>query len=136
MSYLLDTNIISERIKKSPNPSLIQWFDSVPIESLYLSVLTIGEIKKGIESISDQKKKAKLLHWVEHDLIDLFKDRILSIDLDISIKWGLLCSQIKRTLPTTDSLIASTAIINNLKLVTRNTKDFNDYLNLELVNPF
>jgi predicted nucleic acid-binding protein len=94
MAYLIDTNVICETIKPTPNANVIKWFNSIANEDLYISVLTLGEIRKGLEKINDLDKR------------------------------GIICAEITKSVPVIDSLIASTALHFDLILVTRNTKDF------------
>jgi predicted nucleic acid-binding protein len=135
MSYLIDTNVISELVKSNPNKNVIEWFGSIPDKELYLSVITFGEIRKGIDKISDYAKKEKIKIWLDHELTEWFSDRILGIDRLVANKWGLIQSNSIRTLPAIDSLIAATAIHYDLSIVTRNGKDF-DIPGLETINPF
>jgi len=135
MSYLLDTNVLSELVRLKPSPCVISWFDQVPDESLFISVLTLGEIRKGVELIALGKRKEKLRVWLEHSLPDWFENRILPIDLSVSEQWGYLQAAAKRPIPAIDSLIAATAMHHGLRLVTRNEKDFN-YSGLEVINPW
>lgn len=135
MSYLIDTNVISELIKVKQDTQVVQWFNSVTNLDLYLSVLTIGEIRKGIEKIADIRKKEKIRMWLDQELTSWFAGRILPIDQQIANKWGLIQSQSNKVLPAIDSLIAATALHLDLVLVTRNVKDFN-YPGLEVINPF
>lgn len=136
MSYLLDTNVISETIKNKPSKNLYEWLKKIPEENLFISVLTLGEIRRGVELLDNIKKKSTLIVWLEKDLRNRFGDRILKIDNIISDRWGYLCAYSAKTLPVIDSLIAATALTHNLKLVTRNTKDFTGVQDLELINPF
>ena len=136
MSYLLDTNIISETVKTKPNASLINWLEKVPTEDLFVSVLTIGEIRKGVELLSNTKKKSELIVWLENDLRNWFGGRILSVDASAADKWGFILANSSKSFSAIDALIAATALTQNLKLVTRNTKDFADVKDLELINPF
>lgn len=135
MSYLIDTNVISELVKGKQNAKVVKWFESVSDQDLYLSALTIGEIRKGIEKIQDSKKKEKIRMWLDQELPSWFDNRILAIDKHVANKWGLIQSNASKTLPAIDSLIAATALHFDLILVTRNVKDF-DYPGLEIVNPF
>lgn len=135
MSYLVDTNVISELIKPAPHPAVLSWAKTVPESSLYLSVLTLGEIQKGIAKLSDPVKQQRLYLWLEQDLPTWFRDRILSIDREVAICWGNLQANSGRSLPAIDSLLAATAITHRLKLVTRNTSDF-IYPQFELINPW
>jgi predicted nucleic acid-binding protein len=132
--YLLDTNIISEGTKKTPDHNLLQWLNQVDYRQTYLSVLTLGEIRKGAEKIAEEGKKQRIIQWLESDLLKQFQERIIPIDNRVADKWGYL--QHARSMPAIDSLIAATALVNNLKLVTRNTKDFQEILGLELINPW
>ncbi len=133
MKYLLDTNIISEIRKKKAEPKVLEWIDSISSENLYTSVLTIGEIKNGIERVKDTKKKNQLTLWLDQELRPWFGENILAIDIEIAEKWGQISTG--PTLPAIDSLIAATALAKNLILVTRNSKDF-AIPGLKLLNPF
>jgi predicted nucleic acid-binding protein len=135
MSYLLDTNIISETIRRNPNKALISWLDKIPGEALFVSVLSLGEIRKGIEGLSDRRRREKLRIWLEHDLPAWFEGRVLPVDLAVADRWGRLLADARRLVPTIDSLLAATALHHELRLVTRNSGDF-VYLGLEVINPF
>jgi len=127
VKYLLDTCVISETIKKVPNPQVVAWLDGCDEEKLFLSVLTIGELQKGISKLPDDNpRKEDLQQWVEHDLMERFEGRILTIDVDIAIAWGNLqgaAEQTGESLPVMDSLIAATAKAYGLAVVTRNVRD-------------
>lgn len=136
MSYLLDTNVISELVKQNPNPTVLKWIDGIDNEKLYLSVITLGEIRKGVSGIQNPDRQEQITHWLEIELPAYFEERILSIDTKIADLWGRLQSKNKGyTLPAIDGLIAATARVHGLKLVTRNTKDFSN-VSVELVNPW
>jgi toxin FitB len=135
MSYLIDTNVISELVKKNPDEKVIKWFSSIPNEKLFISVITIGELRKGINQILEAQKKEKLRIWLEHELPEWFQERILAIDLAIADRWGRLLAQARRPLPAIDSLIAATALHFDLSVVTRNVADF-EYTDLEIINPW
>jgi toxin FitB len=135
MSYLLDTNVISETIRNQPHKSVIKWFEQVPSEALFISVLTLGEIRRGIETLADKKRRERLRNWLEHDLAGWFDGRILSIDLAVADRWGRLIAETGRSVPTIDSLLAATALSHELRLVTRNVQDFS-YAGLEVINPW
>ncbi|OGO92563.1 MAG: recombinase [Coxiella sp. RIFCSPHIGHO2_12_FULL_44_14] len=135
MSYLLDTNVISELIRLKPNPRVTQWLEAVPSELLYLSVLTLGEIRKGIEMVTLLQRKERLRIWLESELPDWFGGRILVIDQAIVDRWGRLQGEMKRPVPAIDSLLAATALHHDLSIVTRNKKDFN-YPSLQVVCPW
>lgn len=135
MSYLLDTNIISETIRSSPNKKLIAWLEQLPGEALFVSVLTLGEIRKGVEALSDQKRREKLRLWLEHELPVWFERRVIQVDIAVADRWGRLLAEVARPVPSIDSLLAATALHHELRIVTRNVKDF-DYPGLEVINPF
>ncbi|MHB8793235.1 MAG: PIN domain-containing protein [Thermoleophilia bacterium] len=135
MSYLLDTNVISETVRRSPEKAVIAWLKGVPGDALYVSVLTLGEVRKGIEGLKDQQRREKLRVWLEHDLPEWFEDRVLAIDLPVADRWGRLLASAGRPLPTTDSLLAATALHHELRLVTRNTGDF-EFPGLEVIDPW
>lgn len=135
MTYLIDTNVISELVKVKPKKSVVQWFDSVPSTSLYLSVITLGEIRKGVETVTDPHKKEKLRIWLEHELPAWFSNRILPITEEVSDRWGRLHAETRKSIPAVDSLIAATALHFDLAIVTRNVKDF-AYSAIEVINPW
>ena len=138
MKYLLDTNIISELITKQPNQNVLNFLSSINENDTYLSVITIGEIKTGIENVKNIDKKEKLCKWLEEDLLIRFKNRIVDIDLDIMITWGKINQNLKsvgKPLPIMDSIIASSCIYTKFTLITRNEKDFQN-LDLNIINPF
>lgn len=136
MKYLIDTNVISELVSARPHLNVITWFEQVPIETAYLSVLTLGEIRRGVEKIENNVRNKKLLIWLEHDLIKTFDKRILGISIEVADRWGRLQHHIPRTLPAIDSLIAATALHHDMALVTRNITDFSDCHGLEIINPW
>lgn len=135
MSYLVDTNVLSELRRKQPHAQVVAWFTARPRQSLYLSVLTLGEIRKGIERLDDAARQQPLLDWLEVELPNYFLGRLLAVDAHTADRWGRLLGSAGRPLPAVDSLLAATALQHDLTLVTRNTKDF-EGLNLRLVNPW
>ena len=136
MNYLLDTNVISELVKPIPNEAVLKWIDAINDEKLYLSVITIGEIRKGVAGIQDAQRQEKISKWLEIELPDYFEDRILNIDIKVADMWGQIQSKNKRyTLPAIDGLIAATAKVYDLTLVTRNEKDF-IHASIEIINPW
>jgi len=138
LKYLLDTNIISELISKQPNQKVINFISSIAEEDTYLSVITIGEIKSGIENLKSIERKEHLTVWFEQDLLSRFQNRIIDIDIDIMITWGKINQTLKsigKPLPIMDSLIASSCIHGAFTLVTRNEKDFQN-LDITIINPF
>jgi predicted nucleic acid-binding protein len=135
MHYLIDTNVISETIRARPDKHLMAWFKTVPDEALYVSALSIGEIRKGIQKNHDSQKREKLRQWLENNLMQSFENRIISIDLAVAERWGKLVAAINRPLAVVDSLLAATALHHDLILVTRNVKDFN-FPGLDVFNPW
>jgi len=135
MSYLLDTNVISELVRPKPAKVVLDWFENIPSEALHISVLTLGEIRKGVEQMPDGVRREKLRLWLEHDLVDWFGTRVLSVDMPVADRWGRLLALVGRPVPSIDSLLAATALHHELRLVTRNQKDFN-YPGLQVINPW
>ena len=135
MSYLVDTNVLSELRRREPNAGVVAWFEQRPATTLCLSVLTLGEIRKGIERLPDDERKLKLLDWLEVELSAFFHGRILPVDTGVADRWGRLVAQAGRPVPAIDSLLAATALTHGLKLVTRNARDF-DFPELEVINPW
>ncbi len=138
MKYLLDTCVISEAIKPKPNRKVIAWLKKQNEENLYLSVLTFGEIEKGIEKSINHKRKNKLRLWVEDDLKKRFEGRVLQIDIQVASKWGEIQGKSEmagKPLPTIDGLIAVSGLVNNCVVVTRNITDMQQS-SVELYNPW
>jgi toxin FitB len=126
MNFLLDTCVFAEYQNKRPNQSVISWIDSQAEEALFVSILTIGEIEKGIARLPDSKRRVKLSRWLEH-LVHRFDRRIISLDVEILRRWGALAGELEKkghVLPVMDSLIAATALVHHLTVVTRNEEDF------------
>ena len=122
--FLLDTNIISELVKAKPEPIVTAWIENIDESLLYLSVLTLGEIRKGITSLRDGARRVSLEAWLDRDLVLRFSDRIISIDLDVADRWGRIAGNArKKPLPVIDGLLAATALHYDLTLVTRNIAD-------------
>ncbi len=125
--FLLDTNVLSELIRPKPEPKVVHWISATDEELMFLSVLTIGEIRKGISLHPDPAKRVKLESFLAADVLVRFASRILPLDLAIAERWGVLTARAKlngnQTVPVVDGLIAATAQHHNLTLVTRNTKD-------------
>jgi len=138
MSYLVDTNCISELAKSEPNKNVVQWFANHNELDLHLSVITIGELRKGIEKLPSSKRKRRLNHWINEDLLHRFKNRVLDITLTEINQWGKILAKaekIGRPLPAIDALIAATAIAYDFAVVSRNTKDLKAS-GVEVINPW
>jgi len=136
--FLLDTSCISEVVRSTPNPRVLAWMEAVDESLLYLSVLTLGEIRKGVAGRPQSKRRAQLESWLELELSARFSGRILPIDASIADRWGVLAAKAKRNglpLAAVDGLLSATAIHHNLTLVSRNVSDFAN-TGVQLVNPW
>jgi|SRR2546427_8213186 len=124
--FLLDTNCISEIVRLKPEPRVMDWMEAVDEALLYLSVLTLGEIRKGLAGLPQSKRRTRLETWLEVELQARFSGRILAIDGAVADRWGLLAADAKRkgkALSTIDGLLAATALRHNLTIVSRNISD-------------
>jgi toxin FitB len=138
MKYLLDTNVISELIARQPNQAVLDWLDSRDPHAVYLSVITIGEIQRGIQKLPASNRKTELQEWLNDQLLIRFTGHILEIDTAVMLTWGELVAeleQIGRPLPALDSLIAALARHYHCTLVTRNEKDFKG-VGIAFLNPW
>jgi len=138
MSFLIDTCCISELVKKKPNPNVLKWFTDQDEFSMYISVITFGELRKGIEKLPDSKKKKELNQWVKEDLNSRFKNRILSINMEEVNRWGKILATAEKKgkpLPAIDSLIAATAQVHDRSVVTRNTQVI-EGSGVDVINPW
>ena len=132
--YLLDTNVVSELRRPLRLKKLDDLIKNQPLSSLYVSVLTVGELRKGFVKLKrkEEIRSANLASWID-GVIRFYQERILPVDIQIAMKWAEISAV--RTLPVIDTLLAATAIVHNLTLVTRNTKDFSD-TGATLLNPW
>lgn len=138
MRFLLDTCVVSEFISRQPSASVVQWLDDVDEELLHLSVITIGEINRGIHRLPASRRKRDLRQWLDAGLLTRFHNRILTVDTPIMLVWGELVADLEsrgRSQPVMDSMIAATAIHHDLTLVTRNETDFAD-TGVAILNPW
>ena len=135
MSYLVDTNVLSELRRRDPDANVVRWLEGRPATTLYLSVLTLGGPRKGIEALPEGARKRRLLDWLEVELPGFFAGRVLPIDAHVADRWGHLVAQAGRPLPAIDSLLAATALTHGLALVTRNLRDF-QYEGLAVIDPW
>lgn len=125
--FLVDTNVISEFIKPQPDSRVIRWLDAADPASLYVSVVTLGEIRLGIEDMPAGKRRSALEEWFQEGLPDWFDSNLLPVTKAIADRWGRLTIAAKkqgRAITTADGLIAATAIEHHLAIVTRNISDF------------
>ena len=126
MNHLLDTCVVSELIKAQSDKNVIDWIETIEEEHLFLSVLTLGEIEKGIAKLPLSLRKSNLKTWLEQDLVLRFENRILNITPEIARYWGNLQGEQEKQgkpMPIIDGLIATTALVHDLTLVTRNVSD-------------
>ena len=137
MKFLLDTNVVSELTRQNPEQKVLEWFEQVDNNTLYISVITLGEINLGIEKLPEGKKRNDLLTWSGR-LQESFKSQTLPVDAETALKWGELSARRSAEgtpLPILDGLIAATAYLSGAILVTRNTKDFSN-LAIQTLNPW
>ena len=137
MSFLLDTNVISEPVQKRPDANVLKWLRSHPMSSMYLSAVTIGEIRRGIERLSSGPKRAHLQEWMAENRVR-FAGRILSITEETFLVWGKMYADFEKRgviRPPYDSLLEATAIEHDLILVTRNVRNFTDS-SVTILNPW
>jgi tRNA(fMet)-specific endonuclease VapC len=138
MNYVLDTNVISELIAKQPNPRVIEWLDSLDPTTLYLTVITLGEIRKGIEKLPPSKRRDDVKEWLEADLLLRFQGKILEITTEVMLVWGELTGRLEnegKPLAAIDSLIAAIVLAGNYSLITRNDSDF-QHTGITIINPW
>ena len=137
MNYLLDTCVILELVKATPNRDVINWLMNTSSERLFLSVISIGEIRKGITKLPDSKKKHRLTNWL-NTLLEDYQARIYPIDLTVAENWGIIqgkAESIGSPVASVDSMIAAVAQTYNLIVVTRNESDFAS-TNVTILNPW
>ena len=135
MSFLVDTCALSELVKPKPSSDVCDWFDGTPPEALFVSVLTLGEIRKGVEKLESGRRRTQIVTWLETALPAWFEDRVLPVDARVADEWGRLAARLSKPVPAIDSLIAATAIRHRLAIVTRNESDF-AATGVDIVNPW
>ena len=135
MTYLIDTYVISELTRKRPSQRVVDWLDEVPADRIHVSVLTLGELRKGVAGLPAGAQRDRIGAWLDVDLPAWFEDRVLSIDGDVADVWGRMLTQTGRPVGAVDSLIAATALRHGLRVVTRNTAAFR-FLGLAVENPW
>ncbi len=138
MSFLLDTNVVSEWVKPQPDPRVADWLVRADEESVFLSVITFGEIRQGIELLAPGRRRDQLSAWLQDELPSRFGGRILPLDREIAEAWGVVMARGRKagaSLSTMDAFIAATAAVHGLALVTRDVRDF-AAVGIALVNPW
>jgi len=136
--FLLDTNCISELIRPRPEPRVVDWMEAADEGLLHLSVLTLGEIRKGIASLQQGKRRTSLETWLEIDLRARFSGRIVPIDSAVADRWGSVMAAARRQgriVPVIDGLLAATALHHQLTIVSRNASDF-AAVHVPVLNPW
>ena len=137
--FLLDTNVLSEFNRRGEPDRLVrQWLEAADTDCLHISVLTLGEIRLGVELLPPSKRRTQLEQWLDRDLPEWFEGRILPVDQSIADRWGMLRAQARmkgRPLSVIDALLAATALQHSLTLVSRNVSDF-AVVGLAVVNPW
>lgn len=138
MSYLLDTNVLSEVRRPAPSPKVLAWLDQVDEDRAFISVISLAELRRGVLLMDDGRRKEALAAWLMRDLPERFAGRILPIDPETAERWGDLMTESQKSgkaLSTMDGFLAATALSRQLTLVTRNTKDFVSF-GIALFNPW
>jgi predicted nucleic acid-binding protein len=140
VNYLLDTNVVSEPTKRQPNVRVLRWYEAQQAEAdkLFISVLTLGELRRGILLLDEGPRRRALFRWLEAEVETVFEGRVLNIDGAVMREWAGLqnhCQRQGRLLPAMDGLIAATAQAHGLILATRNIADFSA-TGVALVNPW
>ena len=138
MSFLLDTCALSELTKPRPDAGLLRWLDEADETALYLSVITLGEIRQGIAALANSKRKRELERWLEEDMTARFAERLLPFGAAEAEEWGRLSGEARRkgsSPPVIDAMLAATARVHDLAVVTRNTSDF-ESLAINVENPW
>lgn len=137
--YLLDTCVISELVRGRPNRGVMEWVGAQREHTLYLSILTIGEIHKGIVMLPDQdRRRQRLVEWLQRDVKERFNDRILGITEEVVLRWGEIDGNAEREgrpIPAIDGLIAATALVAGATIVSRNVDHFGPG-GIQILNPW
>jgi toxin FitB len=127
MSFLVDTNAVSEWVKARPNPGLIGWMESADEDRIFISVVSLAELHYGVERMAAGRRRSRLEQWLQHELPLRFESRILPVDTKVAEAWGKTVSRSEaagRPIGAMDAFLAATAETHHLTLVTRNVADF------------
>jgi len=123
MSWLVDTNVLSELSRRTPDPRVSEWLAHHE-DKIWISVLTLGELEKGLARVEEPARRMRLQRWIRREVPDWFAGRILSVDLEVAVRWGRLTGELRDPMPVIDSLLAAMALVHGLKIATRNVEDF------------
>jgi predicted nucleic acid-binding protein len=138
MRLLLDTNVLSEVTKPSPDEGVLRWIHGLDEDRTFISIVSITEIRRGVALMDSGRKRDALGEWLAHDLPQRFENRIVPVEGAVALAWGDLMALAKRSgrgLASMDGLIAATAVAHQLTLATRNTKDFEGF-GVDIINPW
>lgn len=138
MRLLLDTNVLSEVTKPSPDEGVLRWIHGLDEDRTFISIVSIAEIRRGVALMDSGRKRDALGEWLAHDLPQRFENRIIPVEGAVALAWGdlmALAKQSGRGLASMDGLIAATAVAHQLTLATRNTKDFEGF-GVDIINPW
>jgi hypothetical protein len=135
VNVLIDTCLLSELSRARPDGRVLAWFGRIPEESLHISVLTLGEIRRGAEEHPDPRRRERLRRWVDTEVAERFGARMLVVDIEVADRWGRLLAEVGRPVAAVDGLLAATALAHGLTLATRNESDFR-FPGLEVINPW
>ena len=138
MSYLLDTATVSEWTKPRPDPEVVRWLAEADEDRLHLSVVTVAELRHGVERLAAGRRRAALESWLDGELLNRFEQRLLPVDREVADAWGRLTARLERhgrPVDVMDALLAATAECRELQIVTRNVTDF-EATGVAVVNPW
>ena len=138
MSYLLDTNVLSEWVKQRPEPTVVAWLEAVDEDDVFLSVISFAELRRGVELLPAGRRREDLATWIAEDLTERFHDRVLHVDRHVADAWGRVMARSQRSgrsLTAMDAFFAATAASRDLTLATRNVKDF-EGLGVPILDPW
>jgi toxin FitB len=133
--WLIDTNVLSETLRPTPDAQVMAWLDSVEPEKCFVSVLTLGELRKGVLKLGAGRQRERLSHWLDDTLAQWFGERVITIDQSVCTCWAELLAAAVRPLPAIDSLLAASAVAHELVVATRNVRDF-ELPGVKVINPW
>lgn len=138
MSWLVDTNVVSEWVRPRPNPAVVAWLGQVDEDEVFMTVVSFAELRRGVALLDSPVRRQQLNRWIDEDLTDRFHRRILTVDLAVAEAWGRItadASRAGRPAGAMDAFFAATAQVHDLTLATRNVRDF-AHLGVPLFNPW